>query len=445
MDITAVILAAGAGKRMKSSLPKVLHKIANVSFLEIILNTLNELEVRDIRIVASTELKQHKDFEALASRFSFKVYTQKKRLGTADALKCALHAKEAKPVLVLNGDTPLIEVSSIRKLVENDSDLTCIGFKARAPKGYGRLVTFGEDLVEIVEENDLVGDQGDITLCNSGIYMINPEHISNLLEKIKPDNSANEFYLPDIVKIAHYSGLRVSFIRARESEVAGINNQRQKAYAEIILQNKLRKKALDAGTTIISPNTVFFSFDTKFGTDVCIHPFVVIGPNVEIGDGTEILSFSHIDGAAIGKDCKIGPYARIRPNTIISENCKIGNFVEIKSTTVGGGTKASHLSYIGDAHIGENVNIGAGTIFCNFDGFSKHQSNIGADTFIGSNVALVAPINIGSGAIIGAGSVVTEDVKDNSLAISRARQSNYPQKAEIIRKNQGSRVKTLSE
>lgn len=438
MDITAVILAAGAGKRMKSSLPKVLHKIANASFLEIILNTLKELEVKDIRIVASEELKKHKDFENLSHNYKFTVHTQKKRLGTADALKCAVGAKEKKPILVLNGDTPFIEEETIVKLANTDSDVVCIGFKARAPKGYGRLITFGDDLIEIVEEKDLTSDQADITLCNSGIYLIQPEHARNLLEKVGSNNNAGEFYLTDIIKLAHTEGLKVSFVRTKEREVLGINDQRQKAYAETIMQSKLRKKALDAGVTIISPNTVFLSYDTKFGMDVYIHPFVVIGQGVEVGDNTEILSFSHIDSAIIGKNCKIGPYARIRPNTVISEDCRIGNFVEIKATKVGPGTKASHLSYIGDANIGENVNIGAGTIFCNFDGYSKHISNIGNDTFIGSNVALVAPISIGSGAIIGAGSVITEDVEDNSLAISRARQSNYHQKADIIRKNKGS-------
>ncbi len=441
MEITAVILAAGEGKRMKSSLPKVLHKIANSSFLEILLNTLSELRVKDIRVVASEELQKHTDFQILLERFKFKVCTQQKRLGTADALKCAVGPNEKQSILVLNGDTPLIEAKTIREVAhlvdDSDSDVVCIGFKSRNPKGYGRLVTFGEDLIEIIEEKDLKGDQADIKLCNSGIYMLSPKHVSHLLDKIGSENQAKEFYLTDIIKIAHDASLKVSFLLAKEREAFGINDTRQKAYAETIMQGRLRKRAMEAGVTLISPNTVFLSYDTKFGMDVSIAPFVVIGANVAIGDNTEILSFSHIDGATIGSNCKIGPYARIRPNTAISENCRIGNFVEIKATSVGAGTKASHLSYIGDASIGENVNIGAGAIFCNFDGISKHQSTIGSGTFVGSNVALVAPINIGNGAIIGAGSVITEDVEDNSLAIARARQSNFHQKAEIIRKNKG--------
>jgi bifunctional UDP-N-acetylglucosamine pyrophosphorylase/glucosamine-1-phosphate N-acetyltransferase len=441
VDITAIILAAGEGKRMKSSFPKVLHKVANASFLEILLNTLSELRVKDIRIVASEDLQAHPNFQDLKDKFKFKVRIQKERLGTADALKYGIEPNEKNPILVLNGDTPLIEAETIRKVAhivdDTDSDILCIGFKAKNPKGYGRLITFGEDLIEIIEEKDLKGNQVDIDLCNSGIYMLSPKHVSELLNKIGSENQAKEFYLTDIIKIAHDSGLKVSFLLTKENEAFGINDMKQKAYAEKIMQKKLRCKALEAGVTFASPDTTFLSYDTKFGTDVLIAQFVVIGPGVKIGDGVQIMSFSHIEGATIGENCKIGPYARIRPDTTIEKDCRVGNFVEVKATHIKSGSKASHLSYIGDASIGKNVNIGAGTIFCNFDGFSKHQSTIGDSTFIGSNVALVAPINVGNGAIIGAGSVVTEDVEDNSLAIARARQSNFRQKAGMIRKNKG--------
>jgi bifunctional UDP-N-acetylglucosamine pyrophosphorylase/glucosamine-1-phosphate N-acetyltransferase len=438
MNITAIILAAGAGKRMMSSCPKVLHKIANASFLEIILNTLTKLKIKDIRIVVSDELEGHADFQKLKAKFHFTSHKQKKRLGTADALKCAINGKETDPIVVLNGDAPLIKASTIKSLyaniIANSVDVTCVGFKTKNPKGYGRMITFGNDLIEILEQKDLNADQESIAMCNSGIYMINPLHIKTLLNKVSSDNKANEFYLTDIVKIAHAEGLKVSFIQAKESEVIGINNQKQKASAELIMQNRLRRKALLKGVTMVSPETAFLSYDTEIGTDVFLHPFVVIGPNVKIGSGTEIFSFSNIDGAIIGENCKVGPHARIRPHTTIESGCKIGNFVEIKASRLGHGTKVSHLAYIGDADMGEKVNIGAGAIFCNYDGYVKHTVNIGKETFIGANVSLVAPISIGSGAIIGAGSVITEDVGDNSLAISRARQTNYHQKAEVIRK-----------
>ncbi|MDF3048001.1 MAG: UDP-N-acetylglucosamine diphosphorylase/glucosamine-phosphate N-acetyltransferase [Candidatus Midichloriaceae bacterium] len=438
MNITAIILAAGAGKRMKSSCPKVLHKIANASFLEIILNTLTKLKVKDIRIVVSDELENHADVQKLKTKFHFSCHKQKKRLGTADALKCAINGEESNSIVVLNGDAPLIKGATIKSLYEsninNSVDVTCVGFKTKNPKGYGRMITFGTDLIEILEQKDLNPDQESINICNAGIYMINPAYIQNLLNKVSSDNKANEFYLTDIIKIAHAEGLKVSFVQAREREVIGINNQKQKASAELIMQNRLRKRALLKGVTMISPETVFLSYDTEIGSDVFLHPFVVIGPNVKIGAGTEIFSFSNIDGAAIGENCKVGPHVRIRPYTTIENGCKVGNFVEVKASKLGSGTKVSHLAYIGDADMGEKVNIGAGAIFCNYDGYVKHSVSIGSETFIGANVSLVAPISIGSRAIIGAGSVITEDVGDNSLAISRARQTNYHQKAEVIRK-----------
>lgn len=437
MDITAVILAAGYGKRMKSNLPKVLHKVANCSFLEVILATLTELGVKEIRVVASEELKDHKEYKTLQERFKFSTRIQKERLGTAHALDCGISEKETNPILVLSGDAPLITPITIREMVhnfeDNSLDIMCLAFKPKNPYGYGRLVTYEEDIMEIVEEKDLRPDQKDLKLCNSGIYVIHQDKAKELLKRVKNINQSKEYYLPDIVKLSHEDGGKVSYIVTNEREVIGVNDNLQKAVVEKVMQTRLRKKALDAGVTLIAPETVFLSFDTTFGSDVIVHPFVVFAKGVTVADNTEILSFSHIDSASIGSNCKVGPYTRIRPGTVIKDDCRLGNFVEIKATTMDEGSKASHLSYIGDAEIGKSVNIGAGTIFCNFDGYSKHQTTIGDNTFVGSNSALLAPLNIGSDAIIGAGSVITEDVEDNALAIARSRQTNFKQKADLIR------------
>ncbi len=441
MDITAVILAAGYGKRMKSNLPKVLHKIANCSFLEIILSTLTELGVSDIRIVASNELQANKEYKTLQERFKFSTHIQKERLGTANALDTAVSKDEKNPILVLSGDSPLITTTTIREMVhdfeDNNLDILCLAFKPKNPRGYGRLVTFERDILEIVEEKDLRPDQRDIKLSNSGVYVISPSKAKYLLSKVTNNNQAKEYYLPDIVKISLNEGGRVSYITTSEKEVLGVNDNGQKAQAERVMQTRLRNKALEAGVTFIAPETVFLSFDTEFGADVVVHPFVIFSKGVKIADNSEILSFSHIDSASIGSNCKVGPYTRIRTGTVVGNDCRLGNFVEIKATKMDDCSKASYLSYRGDAKIGKSVNIGAGTVLCNFDGYSKHQTVIGDNTLIGSNSALIAPISIGSDAIVGAGSVITEDVEDKALAIARARQTNFHQKAELIKKKKG--------
>ena len=433
VDITVIILAAGQGRRMKSSIPKVLHKVANASFLELILITIKKLNIKDVRVVASKALQAHASFKQLAKKYGFTTLIQKEARGTADAVGCAVKTNDAKPILILNGDCPLIRVKTIQRIyntyINNELDLLCTAFNTKNPTGYGRLVTFGNDLIEIVEEKDLQDEQSKITLCNGGTYLISAHHAINLVGKITNNNVAKEFYLTDIVKHAHSEGLKISFINTKALEILGINNPLQKAKVEHLIQQRLKNKAFKNGVTFISPETVYLSYDTEFGVDVILHPFIVIGPNVAIMSNTEVFSFSDIADSTIGKNCKIGPHARLRGNNVIGDDVKIGNFVEVKASKIANNTKASHLTYIGDALIGKEVNIGAGTIFCNFDGYNKHQSTIGDNVFVGSNVALIAPVTVGRNAKIGAGSVITEDVEENQLAIVRVRQSNFKQKS----------------
>jgi bifunctional UDP-N-acetylglucosamine pyrophosphorylase/glucosamine-1-phosphate N-acetyltransferase len=369
--------------------------------------------------------------------YEFECYEQKEQLGTAHALGAALHKKPSGPVLVLNGDVPFVSLDTINKMIEiftaTHSVLLTLGFKAKNPYGYGRMVTYAEDLIDIVEEASATLEQKLIDLCNAGIYLFDHKYVNELLKRIDNNNSKGEYYLTDVVKISNQLGYKCTYHVGSEDELIGVNDKLQLAYAEEVLQNKLREAALKLGVTMIDPKSVFLSVDTVFGRDVVLHPNVIIGGGVEMGDNVEILPFSCIEGTKIGDNSTVGPFARVRSGTELKGGNRIGNFVEVKAAKLGKGVKACHLSYIGDANVGQNTNIGAGTIFCNYDGFAKHVANVGSDVFIGSNSALVAPVNIGSSAIIGAGSTITEDVEEDALSIARARQVNYHQKAELIR------------
>ena len=450
MEMTAIVLAAGLGQRMQSNLPKVMHNIAGKPMLAHILTTLKDLNIKDIRVVASEALIKYPPVLKLKEIVSFDFIEQKERLGTAHAVLIGLNKKPKHPILVLNGDVPLIKAQTISKFIskflESKANVACLAFTAKNPYGYGRLCTYGNDLVEIIEEVDATAEQRKINLCNSGVFAIDHKNVSHLIDviisqdKLKDPNK--EHYLPDIIRIANSQGLKCSYDIADSKEVVGINDKGQLAKAEKIMQSRLRKQALNNGVTMVDPKTVYLSMDTTFGRDVIIHPSVVIGENVTIGSNVEILSFTSIEGAIIGDNSKVGPFARLRSGTVLKGNNKVGNFVELKESTLHDNVKASHLSYIGDASIGENSNIGAGTIFCNYDGYEKHRTIIGSDVLIGSNSALVAPIEIKDGAIVGAGSVVTENVEKDTLSIARARQVNYLQKAELIRnRKQNKKVK----
>jgi bifunctional UDP-N-acetylglucosamine pyrophosphorylase / glucosamine-1-phosphate N-acetyltransferase len=356
-------------------------------------------------------------------------YVQCKRLGTAHAVLAAREAvaQGADDLLIAFGDTPLLSAETLAQLrapLQNGAELVVLGFRAVDPTGYGRLVVEGNRLVAIREQADASAEERKITLCNAGVMAFNGRRALEIIGKISNTNSKNEYYLTDAVAIVRDLGLEAVVVETSEDEVRGINTKTQLAEAEQVMQVRLRKAALEAGVTMIAPDTVFLSADTAFGRDVTIEPFVVIGPGVSIADGAVIHSFSHIVQSAIGKNASVGPYARLRPGTSVGNGAKIGNFVETKASTLEEGVKVNHLSYIGDTHVGARSNIGAGTITCNYDGFSKHKTEIGKGAFVGTNTSLVAPVKIGAGAYIGSGSVITRDVPDDAMAIERSQQTN---------------------
>jgi bifunctional UDP-N-acetylglucosamine pyrophosphorylase/glucosamine-1-phosphate N-acetyltransferase len=336
-------------------------------------------------------------------------------------------ARGADDLLVVFGDTPLISAATFERMrapLKKGAGLAVLGFRAADPSGYGRLLVEGEKLVAIREHADATPAERAIKLCNAGVMAFDGRRALEIIEKIGNANSKGEYYLVDAVAIARQQGLEAVVIETSEDEVRGINTKAQLAEAEQVMQARLRKAALEAGVTMIAPDTVYLAADTSFGSDVTIEPFVVIGPGVSIADGAVIHSFSHIVQASIGKNASVGPYARLRPGTSLGDGAKIGNFVETKAATLEAGVKVNHLSYIGDAHVGAGANIGAGTITCNYDGFGKHKTEIGAGAFVGTNSSLVAPVKIGNGAYIGSGSVITKDVPDDALAVERNQQTN---------------------
>ncbi|MGH6679180.1 MAG: bifunctional UDP-N-acetylglucosamine diphosphorylase/glucosamine-1-phosphate N-acetyltransferase GlmU, partial [Bradyrhizobium sp.] len=333
----------------------------------------------------------------------------------------------ADDLLVAFGDTPLISAATFERLrtpLKDGAALAVLGFRAADPTGYGRLLMAGDRLVAIREHADASAEERRIELCNAGIMAFSGCTALEILDKIGNANSKGEYYLVDAVAIVREMGLEAVVIETGEDEVRGINTKAQLAEAEAVMQARLRKAALDAGVTMIAPDTVYLSADTSFGKDVTIEPFVVIGPGVSIADGAVIHAFSHLVQASIGKGASVGPYARLRPGTSLGEGVRIGNFVETKAATLQAGVKVNHLSYIGDAEIGAHSNIGAGTITCNYDGFFKHKTLIGTQAFIGSNSSLVAPVKIGDGAYVGSGSVITKDVPGDAMAVERSQQSN---------------------
>lgn len=426
--LSVIILAAGKGTRMKSDLPKVLHKVAGREMLNMVIDEAEHLNPKNITIVVSEEMKNFEEKILQThpkSEISFAL--QKQRKGTAHAVQTGIENLEkiGEKVLILYGDTPLISHATLKKMVEklDDFSLCVLGFEDEKENAYGRLVVDTKGHIEkIVEFKDADDEEKKIALCNSGVMAIDGKKIKNLLAQIKNENAAGEFYLTDIVAVAGEMGLKRTFIKTEITEVLGVNSKVELAEIEAIKQNQLRKKMMDGGATLLDPNSIYFSFDTKISSDVVIHPNVFFGPKVAIEKNVEIKSFCHIEGAQIASGVVVGPFARIRPETKIAENVRVGNFVEIKKSHLKRGAKVNHLSYIGDAEIGEESNIGAGTITCNYDGYSKFKTKIGAGVFVGSNCALVAPVEIGSGAVIGAGSVITKNVAEDELAVGRAKQ-----------------------
>lgn len=418
---------------MKSDLPKVMHKVAGREMLNMVIDEAKKLDPQNITIVISDEmenfqkkiLEEHKDV-----KINFAI--QKERKGTAHAVQTALSTinKINKKTLILYGDTPLISSHTLKKMLEKieDFSLCILGFESTEENSYGRLITdVNGNLEKIIEYKDASKHEKEIKLCNSGVIAIDGNQIETLISKVKNENAAGEFYLTDIVGIANEMKLKCSFIHTNHDEVLGVNSRAELANIENLKQKSIQKKMMEAGVTMFDPSSIYFSHDTKISHDVIIHPNVVFGKNVIVEKDVEIKSFCHIEGAEILSGAVIGPFARIRPETKIGHNVRIGNFVEIKKSQIKSGAKINHLSYIGDSEIGEESNIGAGTITCNYDGYNKFKTKIGKNVFIGSNSALVAPIEINDGAVIGAGSVITKNVEKDDLAVTRSKQTTISQ------------------
>ena len=423
MSIALVILAAGKGTRMESDRPKVLHKIAGVPMLAHAMQSGAALGPERVIVVAGHSA----DMVEAAAREQdpeAEVVHQTEQLGTAHAVAQARAALEGfgGDVLVLYGDTPFISHDTLEAMAvaRAHHDVVVLGFEAADPARYGRLVMQGQTLERIVEYKDASDEQRSITLCNSGVIAADATTLFELIDAVGNDNAGEEYYLTDIIGIARARGLSATAVTCDEAETLGVNSRAELARAEASFQMRARAALLEDGVTMQAPDTVFLSFDTVIGRDAEIEPNVVFGPGVTVESGARIRAFSHLEGCHVSRGAIVGPFARLRPGAELAEDVHVGNFVEIKNARLAEGVKANHLSYIGDAEIGERSNVGAGTITCNYDGVFKHTTTIGADAFIGSNTMLVAPVTVGDGALTGSGSVITQDVPEGALALGRA-------------------------
>jgi bifunctional UDP-N-acetylglucosamine pyrophosphorylase/glucosamine-1-phosphate N-acetyltransferase len=423
----AIVLAAGEGTRMRSSRPKVLHPLGGRSLLAHALETTRNSGATRTAVVVGPDA-EGVTAEARRVMPDAEIFVQADRRGSAHAVLAARNAIARTPddVLVIFADTPLVQPETLRRMrnaLAQDAAVVVLGFRARDPTGYGRILMQGGEILAIREELDASVAERRIELCNAGLMALAGETALAILDRIGNDNRKGEFYLTDAIAIARAMGRKVVVIETEEDEVRGVNTKAQLAETETVLQQRLRNAALEAGVTMIAPETVFLSSDTVFGRDVVVEPFVVFGPGVVVEDNAVIRSFSHLDRARVGKGASVGPYARLRPGARLEADVHIGNFVEVKEALIEAGAKANHLSYIGDATVGAGANVGAGTITCNYDGVAKHRTEIGRQAFIGSNSALVAPVKVGDGAYIGSGSVITQDVPPDALAVARGRQA----------------------
>ena len=426
----AIVLAAGEGTRMRSSRAKVLHAIAGRSLLAHVLLAVKGAGTTATAVVVGSG-SDAVAAEAKRVLPKAEVFVQPERRGTAHAVLAARSAlaKGADDILVIFGDTPLISATTLSRLrdaLHHGASVAVLGFRAADPTGYGRLITQGHRLVAIREDKDASEEERKITLCNGGLMALRGEVALDILDRIEDHNAKREFYLTDAVAIADRMALEAVVLETQEDEVRGINTKAQLADAEDAMQWRLRDAAMDAGVTMVAPETVYLCVDTTFGRDVTIEPNVVFGPGVTVEEGAVIHAFCHLEGAHVGKHASVGPFARLRPGAKLGTKTRIGNFVEVKEAEIEDGAKANHLSYIGDGRVGAGANIGAGTIFCNYDGKQKHRTEVGKGAFIGSNSALVAPVKIGDNAYVGSGSVITDDVPAGALAIGRGRQVVKP-------------------
>ena len=447
MNFVTIILAAGQGKRMRSKLPKPLHRLGGKPLLGWALDAAMMAGADRQIVITPDEAAPVTDFisawgKARGSTPETVVQHPPQGTGHAVAVTRDLLGSTEGVAVVTFADTPLLRAETFRRMVaaiaDTDSAVACLGMTVENPHGYGRMIMDQHgSLHRITEEKDATPAEREINFVNAGIMAIRLPLVFELLDDIGTDNASGEQYLTDVVAAARQRGLNVTAMEADPEEVMGINDRADLAMAEAALQKRLRQAAMESGATLVAPETVFLNHDTVLEEDVIIEPHVVFGPGVHIGEGTEIRSFCHLEGVKTGACCMIGPYARLRPGTDLAEGVRIGNFVETKNTTMGALAKANHLSYVGDSTVGSKANIGAGTITCNYDGYNKHQTVIGAEAFIGSNTALVAPVSIGDRAIIGAGSTITKDVEDDALALSRAEMKVSSGAAPRLRKKLG--------
>ena len=436
MPTALIILAAGLGSRMNSDLPKVLHKVGGAPLLAHIMQSGRAVEPDRVIVIAGVGFDQ----VAAAARAQddlAELVLQSEQLGTGHAVAqaAAALADFTGDLVVLYGDTPFIRPETIAAMLQRraQSDIVVLGFTPADPGRYGRFVTKGPSLQRIVEFKDANPEERAITLCNAGVFCADASTFMALVAQLGNQNAAGEYYLTDTVALAHAQALRVGYMTCPEAETLGINTRAELADAEAVFQSRARADALENGVTLTAPGTVYFAFDTHVGRDAIIGPNVIFGPGVTIESGAEILPFCHLEGCHVSRGARVGPFARLRPGAELAEDVHVGNFVEIKNAILDEGVKVGHLTYLGDAHVGEHANIGAGTITCNYDGVSKHHTEIGKNSFIGSDTMLVAPVSIGDHAMTGSGSTITIDVPPGALAIGRARQVNKPDLATKLR------------
>ena len=428
-SLKTIILAAGESKRILSSKPKILHTIGGKTILQHVLDNIEKVvSKKNINIVINPKLNQLKN-EYKKINFSF----QRKPLGTAHAVLSSkkFYSKSNQDILIIFADNPFIDKKIVENMIDlkkkKNSDIVLLAVNTNKKNEYGKIILNDEDKVKkIVEFKDATIDQKKISLCNSGILLLKSEVLKKLITKIKSKNKKKEYYLTDIVDLANKDNFKINYVKSDFLKTLGVNTKQELAVAEEYFQNVLREKFISAGTKLLDPKSVFFNYDTKIGKDVIIEPNVFFGPNVIIKNNVHIKAFSHIEGAKILDNAIIGPFARLRPGTVIGPSSHVGNFVEIKKTHIEKNSKINHLSYLGDTNIGKNVNIGAGVITCNYDGIKKNKTTIADNVFVGSNVSLVAPIKLSKNSIVGAGSVITQSVKKNALALERNEQKIFP-------------------
>jgi bifunctional UDP-N-acetylglucosamine pyrophosphorylase/glucosamine-1-phosphate N-acetyltransferase len=432
-----IVLAAGEGTRMRSALPKAMHKVGGLPLVGHALNAAAAGGATSLAVVVGPQMDALRTFVAAAASRAA-VFEQTERRGTAHAVLAAkpAFAAPSDDVVVLYADTPLLTAETIGRMrarLAAGADLVVLGFRPGDATGYGRLLMHSERLLAIREERDATPEERKIDLCNAGVLAFRGGILGPTLDQIGNSNAKNEFYLTDAVGILTREKGHVAVVEADADEVAGVNSRRELAHVEGIFQRRMREAAMAAGVTMIAPSTVWLSHDTVLGSDVTLEPNVFFGPGVRVADSVTIRANSHIEGAEIASGAVVGPFARLRPGTAIGPDVHIGNFVEVKNGKIDEGAKINHLTYMGDAHVGARANIGAGTIACNYDGVDKHHTEIGAGAFIGSNSALVAPVTVGEGSYVASGSVITHDVPPNALAVARGKQVDKPEWARNFR------------